>query len=159
MKLVLISVALLVLIGVASAEQTKTKINAFNVSFELNKTHDIVVDPGDNTNGSITIRTFDGALTATLIRYPQSHSVNSTWVQDGLVSLLNMGIPAEPQVIDNKSGVLIISTSKDTGRPIYGVLYYPDMKGGKATAFVSISSTLPFYATADLLRTIHIAVV
>jgi hypothetical protein len=48
--------------------------------------------------------------------------------------------------------------SKVTGRPIYTVLYYPDMKDGKAKAFVSISSTLPFYVTADLLRTIHITV-
>lgn len=155
MKLALIFVAL-VLIGMASAEHAK--VNGFNVSFELNQTHDVVVDKGDGINGSLTVRTFEGALTTNLIRYPKTSSVNSTWIQDGLISMSSSGVPAEPQEIDKNQGILLIPMSKDTGRPIYRTLYYPDLKAGKANTFVLITSTLPFYTTADLLRTIHVAV-
>lgn len=155
MRLILVIVALM-LIGVASAEHAS--INGFNVSFDLNKTHDVVTDQGNGINGSITIRTFDGSLTTNFVRYPKPYPVNSTWVQDDLVSLARLGIPAEPLVIDNNQGVMIISISKDTGKPIYGVLSYPGMKAGKTNTFVSIVSSLPFYTTSDLLRTIHIAI-
>jgi len=157
MKLALILVALM-LIGVASAGVEHAKVNGFNVSFELNQTHDVVVDPGNGVNGTLTVRTFDGALTTSFIRYSKPSSVNSTWVRDGLIALFKIGIPAEQLEIDNNQGVFIISMSKDTGKPVYGALYYPDLKTGKANTFVSITSTLPFYTTADLLRTVHVVV-
>jgi len=155
MKLILIIVAL-VLMGVASAEHAS--VNGFNVSFDLNQTHDVVVDQGNSINGSITVRTFEGSLITNLIRYPKTFSVNSTWINEDLTALSDIGLPAEPFDVDNNHGVLIISMSKDTGKPIYGVLYYPDLKAGKAKTFVSITSTLPFYATSDMIRTMHVAV-
>ena len=156
MKLALILGAMM-LIGAASAGVEHAKVNGFNVSFGLTQTHDVVVDPGNGINGSVTVRTFDGALTTSLIRYSKPYSVNSTWVRDGLAALFKMGIPAEQVEIDNNQGVFIISMSKDTGKPVYGELYYPDLKAGKANTFVSVTSTLPFYTTADMLRTIHVA--
>ena len=157
MKLALILVALM-LTGVASAGFEHAKVNGFNVSFELNQTHDVVVDPGNSVNGTLTVRTFDGALTTSLIRYSKPYSVNSTWVQDGLNGLFKAGVPAESITIDKNQGVFISSVSKDTGKPVYGVLYYPDLKAGKANTFVSVTSTLPFYTTADLFRSIHVAI-
>ena len=157
MKLEMILVAL-ILTGVASAGLEHAKVNGFNVSFGLNQTHDVVVDPGNGINGTLTVRTFDGALTASLIRYSKPYSVNSTWVQDDLAALFKLGVPAESIAIDRTQGVFINSMSKDTGKPVYGVLYYPDLTAGKANTFVSVSSTLPFYTTADLLRTIHVAI-
>jgi hypothetical protein len=157
MKLALILVALM-LIGVASAGLEHAKVNGFNVSFDLSQTHDVVVDSGNGVNGTLTVRTFDGALTTSLIRYSKPYSVNSTWVQDDLVALFKLGAPAEQIGIDKNQGVFIISMSKDTGKPVYGALYYPDLKAGKANTFVSVTSTLPFYTTADLLRTMHVAV-
>ena len=71
------------------------KFNWFNVSFELNQTHDVVVDPGNGVNGTLTVRTFDGALTTSLIRYSKPYSVNSTWVQDRLTGLFKAGVPTE----------------------------------------------------------------
>ena len=148
----------LMLTGVASAEREYAKVNEFNVSFELNKTHDVVIDAGNSINGSLAIRTFEGTLTISLIQYPKPHSVNSTWLRDGLIGLSNMGAPAEAVEIDKSQSIFIISMSRDTGRPVYGALYYPDLNAGKASRFISISSTLPFYTTADLLRTIQVAV-
>ncbi|MDD1753466.1 MAG: hypothetical protein LUQ38_10320 [Methanotrichaceae archaeon] len=49
MKLALIALAVL-LIGVASAERENIKVNSFDVSFELNKTHDYKVDTNNGTN-------------------------------------------------------------------------------------------------------------
>jgi hypothetical protein len=149
-------VVVLTLIGMASAEHAS--VNGFNVSFALNQTHDIAIDQGNTINGSITIRTFDGSLTTNLIRYPKPFSVNLTWVDDDLNALSSLGLAAEPLEIDNNHGVLIISTSKDTGKPIYGALYYPDLKAGKANTFVSITSTLPFYTTSDTIRAMHVAI-
>jgi hypothetical protein len=157
MKLALILVALM-LIGVGSAEREHAKVNEFNVSFDLNQSHDTVVDTGDGINGSVTIRTFDGNMAYSLFRYPKPLSVNSTWVQDNLIALSRMGVPTEQVEVDKNQGIFIISMSNDTGRPIYGAIYYPDMKAGKANTFVSVTSTLPFYTTADLIRTIHVAV-
>lgn len=157
MKLALLLVALM-LIGVASAVGEHAKVNGFNVSFELSQTHDIAADPGNGTNGTLMIRTFDGALTTNLIRYPKPYSVNSTWVRDGLTALFKNGFSAESITIDKEQGIFIISMSKDTGKPVYGAIYYPDLTAGKANTFVSVTSTLPFYTTADLLRTMHVAV-
>lgn len=154
MKIAMILVALM-LIGVASAEHAK--VNGFNVSFELSQTHDAVVDHGNGVNGTLMVRAFDGALTTSLIRYSKPYSVNSTWVQDGLAAIFKLGIPVEQIEIDNNQGIFITSMSKDTGKPVYEALYYPDLKAGKANTFVSVTSTLPFYTTADLLRTIHVA--
>ena len=156
MKLALI-LATLMLLGVASAEHAK--VNGFDVSFELNKTHDTAVDTGNGINGSATIRTFDGDLALVLYRYAKPLSVNSTWINDNLIALHSqVGVPAEQVVVDKNPAIFIVSMSKDTGKPIYNALYYPDLKAGKANTFVSITSTLPFYTTADLLRTIHVAV-
>lgn len=153
LKLILI---ILVLIGTASAEIEYVKVNGFNVSFDLNQTHDTTVDIEDSINGSMKIRAFDGSMTCNLFRYPKTLSVNSTWVQESLIALSNAGIPAEKIEVDNNQGIFIISMSNDTGEPIYGVIYYPDIQTGKANIFVSLTSTLPFYTTADLLRTIHV---
>ena len=157
MKLAMILVALM-FVGVASAGLEHAKVNGFNVSFELSQTHDVVVDPGNGVNGTLVVRTFDGALTTSLIRYPKPSSVNSTWVRDGLAALFKIGVPAESTTIDKNQGILIISVSKDTGKPVYGALYYPDLKAGKANTFVSVTSTLPFYTTADLFRSMHVEV-
>jgi hypothetical protein len=66
------------------------------------------------------------------------------------------GAPAEQIEIDGDQGIFIVSMSGDTGEPIYGAMYYPDVEKGKANTFVSITSTLPFYTTADFLRTMQV---
>jgi len=157
MKLALILAALMI-IGVAMAERETAEVNGFKVSFDLNETHDTAIDPGDGINGSVAIRTFDGSLTCHLFRYPEPFSLNSTWIRDNLAALARNGIPAEQIDVDNIHGIFIISMSKDTGEPIYSAGYYPDIQEGTANAFVSITSTLPFYATADMIRTIEVTV-
>ena len=157
MKLALILAALM-LIGFASAEREYAKVNGFNVSFDLNQTHDTVIDTGDGINGSVAIRTFDGDMTFNLVQYPKPFSVNSTWVRDNLIELQRAGVPSEKVEVDKNQGIFIIEMSNDTGRPIYGAVYYPDIKAGKASTFISVTSKLPFYTTADLLRTVHVAV-
>jgi hypothetical protein len=155
MKLALILAALM-LIGFASAEREYAKVNGFNVSFDLNQTHDTVIDTGDGINGSVAIRTFDGYMDFSLVQYPKPLPVNSTWVRDNLIALPRAGVSSEKIEVDKNLGVFIIQMSNDTGRPIYGAVYYPDMKAGKANTFISVTSTLPFYRTADLLRTVHV---
>jgi hypothetical protein len=157
MRLILIFVALM-LIGVTSAEREHAKVNGFNVSFELNQTHDTVIDTGNGANGSVAIRTFDGSMTCILIRYPKPLSLNSTWLQENLIAVPRNGLPVEQIEVDKNQGIFIISMSSDTGEPIYGAIYYPDIQAGKANTFVSVTSSLPFYTTADLLRTIKVDV-
>lgn len=157
MKQILIFVALM-LIGVTSAEREYAQVNDFNVSLDLNQTHDTVIDAGDGINGSVAIRTFDGSITCNLFRYPEPLKLNSTWLRENLAALPANGVPAEEIEVDQNRGILIVSMSSDTGEPIYGTVYYPDIKEGKANAFVSITSTLPFYTTADILRTLQVAV-
>jgi|GEM_PF-1484801 hypothetical protein len=157
MKIALILAALM-LIAVASAEREYVQVNDFNISFNLNQTHDAVVDTGDDINGSVSIRTFEGSMTCNLFRYPKPLTVNSTWLQQNLAVLPRSGVPAEQIEVDNSQGVLVILMSNDTGKPIKGAFFYPDMQKGEANAFVSITSTLPFYTTADLLRTIQVTV-
>jgi hypothetical protein len=157
MRLILVIVAL-IFIGAASAESEYAKVNGFNVSFDLNQTHDIVIDTGDGINGSVTIRAFDGSITYVLFRYPKPLSLNSTWLSENLMALPTNGVPAEQIEIEKKQGIFIISMSNDTGEPIYGAIYYPDLESGKINTFVSITSTLPIYTTVDLLRTTHVAV-
>jgi|WetSurMetagenome_2_1015567.scaffolds.fasta_scaffold21519_1 hypothetical protein len=157
MRLILLFIGL-ILIGTASSEVEYAKVNEFNVSFNLNQTHDTVIDAGDGINGSVTIRTFEGSVTYDLFRYPEQISLNSTWLRENLIALPSNGVPAEQIEIDKKQGVFIISISNDTGEPIYGAFYYPDMQSEKANTFVSITSTLPIYTTVDLLRTMHVAV-
>ena len=151
-----IILAVMMLIGVASAEREYVQVNDFNVSFDLNQTHDSVVNNGDGVNGSLAIRTFEGSMTCNLFRYPQPLYVNSTWLQENLAIIPRNGAPAEQIEVDKKQGVLVILMSNDTGKPIKGAFYYPDMQEGKANTFVSVTSTLPFYTTADLLRTLHV---
>jgi hypothetical protein len=93
-----------------------------------------------------------------LFRYPEPLTVNSTWLQQNLAVLPRNGVPAEQIKVDNSQGVLVILMSNDTGKPIKEAFYYPSMQDGKASALVSITSTLPFYTTADLLRTIQVTV-
>jgi hypothetical protein len=155
MKLIPILAALM-LIGVTSAEHENIEVNDFIVSFDLNKTHDTVSDTGDGINGSVAIRTFEGSFTCNLIRYPKPLSLNSTWLRDNLIALPTNGIPAEQIEVDRSQGIFIISMSSDTGKPIYGAFFYPDLQAGNASAFVSVTSTLPVYTTADLLRTFHV---
>jgi hypothetical protein len=155
MKLTLILAALM-LIGIASAERENSEVNEFNISFDLKQTHDTVIDKGDGINGSVVIRTFEGTLTYNFFRYPKPLSLNSTWLRDNLIALPTNGVPAEQIEVDKNQGIFLISMSSDTGEPIYGVIYYPDMQAGKATTFVSVTSTLPLYTTADLLRTINV---
>jgi len=155
MKLALILVALM-LIGVAAAEREYAIVNGFNVSFDLNQTYDVVIDTGDGINGSVTIRTFEGSFTCNLVRYPKPLSLNSTWLRDNLIALPINGVPAEQIKVDKAQGIFIISMSSDTGEPIFGAIYYPDIRAGNASTFVSVTSTLPFYTTADLLRTLHV---
>ena len=157
MKLALILTAMM-LIGVTSAERENVQVNDFNVSFDLNQTHDTVIDTGDGINGSVAIRTFDGSMTCNLFRYPKPLTVNSTWLRQNLAVLPRSGVPAEQIEMDNSQGVLVILMSNDTGKPIKGAFYYPEMQAGKANAFVSITSTLPFYTTADMLRTIQVTI-
>lgn len=157
MRRILVFVAL-ALIGAASAEIEYAKVNDFNVSFDLNQTHDTVIDTGDGINGSVTIRAFDGSVTYNLVRYPKPLSLNSTWLRDNLIALPTNGVPAEQIEIDKQQGIFIISMSNDTGEPIYGVIYYPEIQSGKTNTFVSITSTLPIYTTVDLLKTMHVAV-
>ena len=157
MKLALI-LTVMMLIGITSAEREYVQVNDFNVSFDLNQTHDTVIDTGDGINGSVAIRTFDGSMTCNLFRYPKPLTVNSTWLQENLAAIPRNGAPAEQIAIDNSQGVLVILMSNDTGKPIKGAFYYPDMQGAKANAFISVTSTLPFYTTADLLRTLQVAV-
>jgi len=157
MRRILVFVAL-ALIGAASAESEYAKVNDFNVSFDLNQTHDTVIDTDDGINGSVTIRAFDGSVTYNLVRYPKPLSLNSTWLRDNLIALPTNGVPAEQIEIDKQQGIFIISMSNDTGEPIYGAIYYPEIQSGKANTFVSITSTLPIYTTVDLLKTMHVAV-
>jgi len=157
MKIALILAAIM-LIGVASAEREYAKVNGFNVSFDINQSHDTVIDTGDGINGSLAIRTFEGSFTYYLVQYPKPLLLNSTWLSDNLIALSTNGIPAEQIDVDTIKGIFIISMSNDTGEPIYGVIYYPYIQAGKTNTFVSVTSTLPFYTTADLLRTIKIAV-
>jgi hypothetical protein len=157
MKLALILAALM-LIGVASAERENAEVNGFNVSFDLNQTHDTVIDTGNGINGSVAIRTFGGSFTCNLFRYPKPLSLNATWLKDNLIALPRNGVPAEQIEVDKNQGIFIISMSSDTGEPIYGAIYYPDIQAGKANTFISVTSSLPFYTTADLLRTIKVDV-
>ena len=155
MKLALILTALM-LIGVASAERENAEANGFNVSFDLNQTHDTAIDTGNGINGSVSIRTFDGSMTCNLFRYPKPLSLNATWLKDNLIALPRNGVPAEQIEVDKNQGIFIISMSSDTGEPIYGAIYYPNIQAGKANTFVSVTSSLPFYTTANLLRTIKV---
>lgn len=68
MKLIFISLAVL-LIGAASGAAEHVKVNNFDVSFELNKTHDFKVDTKDGINGSVLIRTLDNPIEVNLIKY------------------------------------------------------------------------------------------
>jgi hypothetical protein len=157
MKIAMILVALM-LIGVASAEREYAQVNDFNVSFNLNQTHDAVIDIGDGINGSVSIRTFDGSITCNLFRYPEPLKLNSTWLRENLAALPKKGVPGEEIEVDKEKALLIISMSGDTGEPIYGAMYYPEIREEKASAFISITSTLPFYTTADLFRTIEVII-
>ncbi len=155
MRPILIFVALM-LIGVASADRENAQVNDFTISFDLNKTHDTVIDTGNGINGSVEIRTFEGSITCNLFRYPKPLPLNSTWLKDNLAMFSRNGAPAEQIEIDGDQGIFIVSMSGDTGEPIYGAMYYPDVEKGKANTFVSITSTLPFYTTADFLRTVQV---
>ena len=123
MKLALI-LAMLMLAGVASAEREYVQVNDFNVSFDLNQTHDTVIDAGNGINGSVAIRTFDGSMICNLFRYPEPLSVNSTWLQENLAVIPRNGAPAEQIEVDSSQGVLLILMSNDTGKPIKGAFYY-----------------------------------
>jgi len=154
MKPILMLIALM-LIGMASAERENVQVNDFNISFDLNKTHDTAIDKGDGINGSVVIRTFEGSITCELFRYPKPLQLNSTWIEENLAGWPRNGHPAEQIVVDGSQGIFVVGMSND-GKPAYRAMFYPDVKEREVTAFVSIISTLPFYTTADFLRTIKV---
>ena len=157
MKLALILSAL-ILIVMISAGCESVKINGFNVSYTAILVHNCAPDNGDGTNGSVKISTPEsGNMTIYLTKFPKSLSVDSMWAQDLVSSLRhNLGIPAEMIEIDGSQGVIGFNNVK--GKPSYNVVYYPDLNTGKANTSVSISSDMSFYATSDLIRTIHVAI-
>lgn len=156
MKLVLILSAL-ILIVMTSAGCEFVKINGFNVSYTAILIHNCAPDNGDGTNGSVNISTPEsGNMKIYLTKFPKPLSLNSMWAQDLVSSLRqNLGIPAEMIEIDGSQGVIGFNNVK--GKPSYNVVYYPDLNAGKAKTSVSISSDMSFYATSDLIRTIHVA--
>lgn len=143
MKLILIFITL-ILVEISSAEREYVKVNEFNVSFELNQTHDFKVNSDNGINGSIKINTSDGFLILTLSR--DSTSAPKTWAQD-FIRFLGTSW-TELIEIDGGKGVLF------SYPPKYLVLYYPDPKVG-----ITIGSYgLPLNTTADFLRSIHVAI-
>jgi hypothetical protein len=157
MKLALILSAL-ILIVMISAGCESVKINGFNVSYTAILVHNCAPDNGDGTNGSVKISTPEsGNMIIYLNKFPKSLTLDSMWAQDLVSSLrYNLGIPAEMIEIDGSQGVIGFNNVK--GKPSYNVVYYPDLNAGKANTSVSISSDMSFYATSDLIRTIHVAI-
>lgn len=156
MKLVLILSAL-ILIVMVSAGCESVKINGFNVSYTAILIHNCAPNGGDGTNGSVNISTPEsGNMVIYLTKFPKPLSLNAMWAQDLVSSLRhNLGIPAETIEVDGSQGVIGFNDIK--GKTSYNVVYYPDLNAGKANASVLISSDMPFYATSDLIRTIHVA--
>lgn len=157
-----ISIVFVVLVSsiiAASGSNTKfereyVKVNGFNVSFQLNQTHDFKVDQGNGINGSVTIRTFDGSMTVDIYRYPTPRSMNSTWVNEGIAREQELKLPSETIEVDKSQGYYLIYNNN--GYPMFIVFYIPDLINGKTNTGVTIVSNLPLYETADLLRTIHV---
>jgi hypothetical protein len=80
------------------------------------------------------------------------------WVDDQINLFSDVNILVEPIVIDEINSCITISKSSQTGKLTYSSTYYLDLEGGKANLWVGIDSNLPFYTTADLLRTTHVEV-
>ena len=143
----------------ASGSDTKVgreyaKVNGFNVSFQLNETHDFKVNQSDGINGSVAIRTFNGSMIVNIFRYPTPRSINSTWVNDYIASF-SVNNTVQAIEVDKGQGICVIGNDK--GSPWFVVLYDPDLTNGKVNVVAVIISNLPLYETADLLRTIHVA--
>lgn len=158
MKLVLFLLAV-TLIGITSAEREYVKVNQFNVSFDLNQTHDVIVDQGDGINGSAKIRTFDGSFTIYPAKYQKAIPINYTWTIEDWAELSSLNILGEIAEIDGHKGIIYINSVNM--KPQYAAFYHPDIQEehpSETNFAVSITSDLSFYATSDLIRSIHVLI-
>jgi hypothetical protein len=148
MKVILIVIAVM-LIGAASAERENVKVNNFDVSFELNKTHDYKIDTNDGINGSILIRTLDNPIEISLVKYQKD--------LDAAKQLNNSR--ASDIMVDGLTGKNFLIVTEQ-GNSFYGVEYYPDLKDGKARtyALIAIGTGLDIFTAVDFLKSLHIGV-
>ena len=146
MKPVLVALVLL-LIGVTSAESEHVKVNNFDVSFELNKTHDYKVNTEDGFNGSLLIRTLDGPIEINLFKYPNSIDASTILNNKKGSDVTIDGLPA-------KNSLLL--TNQAAAYQL--VEYYPDLKNGKATTYavVAIGSGIDLFSVVDFLKSLQI---
>jgi hypothetical protein len=149
MRLTLILVlAQLMLIGIALAEREYMEVNNINISVELNQTHDAKIWNGienskDGINATARVRTLDGAVLIYVTRYPAPIKAQSP--TSGITEYIE---------VDGRRALFSVEQG-----PQYYASYYPncvDYYCHNVTVAVLIMSELPFYATADLLRTINI---
>ena len=147
MKLIFIALAVL-LIGAASGAVEHVKVNNFDVSFELNKTHDNKVDTKDGINGSVLIRTLDNPIEISLIKYANNIDAAKQLKNSRAADITIDGLPAK--------NFLILAQ----GNSFYGVEYYPDLKDGKAKtyALIAIGTGLDLFTVVDFLKSLHIEV-
>lgn len=153
MKIITLAILILLLVGaVASAQRDYAQAGPFNVSFDINKTHEIIVDPSKNLNQTLHIKTFDGKADVTILNY----AISSSTIDLGgytipEIYIDNMRTYDERSiVVDDRPAYLLISIS-DTSQIYYFAEYYPS-----STCEVRLVSTLPLLDTAHLLETIHI---
>jgi hypothetical protein len=147
MKLVFIILTLL-LIGAVSAATENVKVNKFDVSFDLNKTHDYKVDTRDGINGSLLIRTLDGPIEINLFKYPNSIDALTILNNKKGSDVTIDGLPA-------KNSLLL------TNQSIYYMFeYFPDLKNGKATtyALVAIGTGIDLFSAVDFLKSMQIKI-
>jgi hypothetical protein len=128
MRLIILVLALLVLASLGAAESVK--VGSYNVSFNVSQAHEI--DLNDIDNG-VTIKTFDGKASVIIAK-------NHT--------MLDLLASAQDVVIDDVTGK--ISRMADDERVFLAAYALTP------TEEVMIISAIPFYETADFLRSLHV---
>ena len=160
MKLALILVAL-ILVEMASAEIDHVEVNYFDIRFSpLRDINNVSIDPEDGLNGSVTIPTQDGSVKIDVTHFPEPTKIDPQWM--GFIAAIEKMWGGKSRwvefiEIDGTKGVLILPvSSKVESEGSYETYYYLESNPGEAKAFVRITSYLPFFMTADLLRSIHV---
>lgn len=129
----------------AIAEKDYAQAGRFNISFDINKTHEIVKE-ADGENQTITLKTFDGRAEISILKISSGaakdvvDAVSHSWGET-----IHDDVRVDGQ--DGKIGLLGTLEYK----PFYVIIYPVDLYH-QAT----ILSTMPFLDTAHLLETIHI---
>jgi hypothetical protein len=126
-----------ILVGCAMAEREHVQVGQFNISFEMNNTHEI-----KNVEDGIDIRTFDGTVSVIV-----AEDKSGTSTLDDLLDLLDLGYNRVEKIqVDGKDARMISFISGG-----YIVLYYP--QPGWVT---QVYSKLPMIETSDFLKSLHV---